>query len=103
MDITVSFRHMDASEAVRTYTKEKSARLKKYFDGRISVTWNFSVEKQTHIAHCHLRGNHINYFGEGTGETMYAAIDETIDKIDTQLRRKKEIVKDKLHKTARTG
>lgn len=100
MIISISFKHMDTSEALKAYTEEKSERLKKYFDGKIHLTWNFSVENMEKIAHCHLVGNHMDYFGEAGTEDFHASVDQAIDRIEKQIRRHKEIVKDHLHKHA---
>ena len=96
--INVSFKHMDTSESLRTYVTEKTEKLKKYFDGKIHVTWTLSIEKLEHIAHCHLLGNRMDYFGEASCPTFHEAIDFSIEKIEKQVRKHKEIVKDHLHK-----
>ena len=98
MVLNISFKHMDASDALKAYTQEKSERLAKYFRGKINVTWNFTLEKQNRVAHCHLVGNNMDYFGEATTEDFYASVDLTIEKIKKQLRKHKEIVKDHLHR-----
>lgn len=98
MIINLSFKQIDPTEAIKTYASEKSERLKKYFRGRITVSWNFSVRKQNHIAHCHLLGNHMDYFGEGLTQDLFASIDLAVDRIERQLRRHKEIVKNRLHR-----
>jgi putative sigma-54 modulation protein len=101
MTLNVSFKHMDSSNALREYAQEKSERLAKYFRGRINVSWNFTIEKQYRVAHCHLVGNNMNYFAEASTEDFYASIDEAIEKIEKQLRKHKEIVKDHLHRHGR--
>ncbi|HLE00384.1 MAG TPA: ribosome-associated translation inhibitor RaiA [Bdellovibrionota bacterium] len=98
MDFHISFRNMDTSQALQVYTKEKSEKLKKYFNGRISVTWNFSVEKLTKVAHCRLVGNNMDYFGEAATDDLHSSVDHVVEKIEKQLRKHKEIVKDHLHK-----
>ena len=98
MVLNISFKHMDSSDALKAYTQEKSERLMKYFDGRITVDWNFSIEKQSRVAHCHLVGNNMDYFGEASTEDLYASVDVVIEKIEKQLRKHKEIVRDHLHK-----
>ncbi|MCM2276511.1 MAG: ribosome-associated translation inhibitor RaiA [Oligoflexia bacterium] len=103
MQLNISFKHMDTSDALRTYTQEKSERLKKYFNGRISVTWNFSIENMEKVAHCHLVGNNMDYFGEAATGDFHASIDSTLDKIEKQLRKHKEIVKDHLHRNGNSG
>ena len=98
MVLNLSFKNIDSSPALKTYTTEKSEKLKKYFHGQIHVTWTFSIESQDRIAHCHLVGNHMDYFGEAAAQDLYASVDLAIDKIERQLRKHKEIVKDHLHK-----
>jgi putative sigma-54 modulation protein len=92
MQIDMTFKHMEASEAVRTYATEKSEKLKKYFDGKVHVTWNFVVEKQEHVAHCHLVGNRMDYFGEARTTEMHASIEDALDKVEKQIRKHKEVV-----------
>jgi putative sigma-54 modulation protein len=53
------------------------------------------------VAHCHLVGNSMDYFAEAATEDFYAAIDMTVDKIEKQLKKHKEIVKDHLHRHGR--
>jgi putative sigma-54 modulation protein len=101
MTLNVSFKHMDSSNTLRAYAEEKSERLKKYFKGKITITWNFVIENQTRVAHCHLLGNHMNYFAESANGDFYASVDEAIERIERQLRKHKEIVKDHLHKHGR--
>lgn len=97
MVIQISFKHMSAREEVKAYAEEKTERLKKYFDGKIHVIWNLTVEHDKPIAHCHLIGNHMDYFGEAEAETLMAAIDLTIDKVEKQIRKHKEKLTNKLH------
>ena len=92
MIINVSFRHMEASEALKEYVNDKSEKFKKYFQGKVHATWSFVVEKQEHIAHCHLVGNNMDYFGEAKTEDMYASVDLALEKIEKQLKKHKEIV-----------
>lgn len=98
MILNMSFKHMEPSDSIKKFTEEKSEKLKKYFHGKIHMTWNFSVERQNQIAHCHLVGNHMDYFGEASTSDLYASIDMAIDKLEKQLRKHKEIVKDHLHR-----
>lgn len=100
MQIQMSFKSMDPSDAVKEYAEEKTARLKKFFDGKIHVTWTFSQEKVDSVAHCHVLGNRMDYYGEARGEhhNLYAAIDESIDRIEKQIKKHKEIVTNHLHR-----
>ena len=97
MNLNMSFKHLVPDDSIKQYAREKSEKLKKYFRGRINVTWNFTRERNDSIAHCHLVGNHMDYFGEASTQDLFAAIDLVLDKIEKQLRKHKEIVKDHLH------
>jgi putative sigma-54 modulation protein len=94
MKVTISYKHLESTAGIDDITHRKSEKLTKYFDGKIHLKWNFTVEKQTHVAHCHLLGNHLEYFAEATTDSIYSAIDEVIGKLEKQIRKKKEIVKD---------
>jgi putative sigma-54 modulation protein len=98
MELNISFKHMEPTEAIKAITREKSEKLGVYFKGRISVSWNFVVEKQDHVAHCHLLGNNMDYFAEARSEDLYKSIDQALAKIEKQVRAHKEIVKDHLHR-----
>ncbi len=103
MIVNMSFRHMDTTEALKAFTLEKSEKLQKYFDGKIHLVWNFAVEHQDHIAHCHVTGNNMDYFGEAVTGDLYASIEQAVDKIERQIRKHKEIVKNRLHRHARSA
>ncbi len=94
MNLSISFKHMESNESLKAFVQEKSDTLSKYFQGKISVTWNLTTERQNRIAHCHLVGNNMDYFGEGSTDDFKASIDVALDKIETQIRKHKEKLKD---------
>ena len=97
MVINVAFKQMNTSDTLSDYMSQKSERLKKYFNGRIHVSWNVSHEKHSKVAHCHLVGNQMDYFGDAECEDFHEAIDSVIDKIERQIKKHKEKVTDHLH------
>ena len=107
MDIVMSFRHIHTKEPfksiIKNYAEDKTQRLKKYFNGKIQVKWTFEYENQNSIAHCHLVGNRMNYFGEAATEDLHSAIDSAVDKIERQVKKKKEILRDHHHKRNRAS
>jgi putative sigma-54 modulation protein len=92
MIIDFAFKHMPVSDALREHAQEKSEKLTRFFDGKIHVRWNFTREHEEFIAHCHLLGNHMDFFGEATETDARAAIDEALVKIEKQIKKHKEIV-----------
>jgi putative sigma-54 modulation protein len=97
MNVQMTFKHIKPTDKVKSYAQEKTERLNKYFNGRITVSWNFTFERDVAIAHCHVVGKDINYFGECEAESLPASIDLVVEKIERQIRKHKEIVRDHLH------
>lgn len=94
MEITVHFKQMSVSEAVRTFAEEKSQRLARYFHGNTAISWDFRTEHGTHHAHLHLVGVNMDYSSVGESADMRGAVDEALSRMETQLRKFKEIVTD---------
>ena len=93
MQITTTFRHIDASEALKSYAEEKLSRVQKYIDEPISAQVFLTVEKIRHIAEITITAKGITIKASEETNDMYAAIDAVLDKIERQLRRYKEKIK----------
>ena len=94
MDISVTFRHMEATGALKDYAREKLDRIKKFMRRPIEAHVVLSVERHHHIAEVALHVNGVTIRGrERTGD-MYSSIDAVVDKLDYQIRRYKERLKD---------
>ncbi|MCP4683590.1 MAG: ribosome-associated translation inhibitor RaiA [Desulfobacterales bacterium] len=87
MDITVTFRHTEPIESLKTYAEEKVFKIKKYLDSSLKAHIVLSVEKFRHEADVTLNvnGTWIKAVEE-TGD-MYSAIDQVMDKIEKQVKR----------------
>lgn len=98
MQIAVNFRHMESSEAVRSYVEEKLSRVKKYIEEPIDAQVVLSVQKKIHNrAEVTMVAKGLTMKSTEETADMYAAIDLMVDKIERQLKRYKE--KLKKHKT----
>lgn len=94
MQISVTFRHMETSEPVRVYAEEKLSRVKKYIEEPIDVQVALSVEKKIrHRAEVIIVAKGITIKASDETNDMYAAIDTVIDKIERQVKRYKEKLK----------
>lgn len=99
MQIAVTFRHMESSDALRSYVEEKLARVKKYVDEPIDAQVVLSVQKKiNHRAEVTMVAKGLTMKSAENKEDMYAAIDLMVDKIERQLKRYKDKLKD--HKGA---
>jgi len=97
MQLSTTFRHMDASQAVREYAAEKLEKIRKYFNkDPISAHATFSVERGLHhVADLNITlpsGIVIN--AKETTEDMYSSIDLAAARIERQVRRWKDKIRD---------
>jgi putative sigma-54 modulation protein len=97
MQLSTTFRHMDGSQAVREYTADKLEKIKKYFHkGPIAAHATFSVERG--FNHCVdlsiTLANGIVINAKETTEDMYSSIDLAAARIERQVRKWKEKIRD---------
>jgi len=88
--IKVTFRHMDATEALRSYAEEKIGKAGKYLQRSFDAQVVLSVEKYQQIAEIIVTWEGHTAVGSARTEDMYAAIDDAMDKVEEQVRRAKE-------------
>ena len=94
MQIAVTFRHMESSDAIRSYVEEKLARVKKYIDEPIDAQVVLSVQKKiNNRAEVVMVAKGLTMKSTESKEDMYAAIDLMVDKIERQLKRYKDKLK----------
>ncbi len=98
MNIKITYKHLDSTPSINEMTELKSQKLRKYFNGKMNLDWVFSVEKQDQIAHCHLTGDHIEFFAEASTSTLYSSIDQVVNHLERQVRKNKEVIKNKHYK-----
>ncbi|HHJ20904.1 MAG TPA: ribosome-associated translation inhibitor RaiA [Gammaproteobacteria bacterium] len=93
MQLTLTGHHVDITESLRAYVQEKFSRLERHFDQVLDVHVILTVEKLRHKAEAslHVSGNKI--YADAVEEDMYVALDGLIDKIDRQVVKHKEKLK----------
>ncbi len=95
MNLNMTGHHLEITPSIRDYVSSKMTRINRHFDHVIDVSMILSVEKlrQKIEANVHLAGKDI--FVESEDSDMYAAIDLLVDKLDRQIVKHKEKVKNK--------
>lgn len=93
MQLEITGHHLEVTDSMNGYIREKVDRLKRHFDQVINIHFILEVEKQRHKAEAslHVSGNHI--FADAHADDMYAAIDALVDKLDRQIVKHKEKLK----------
>lgn len=100
LNIDVTFRHTEPTEALRKYAEEKIAsRLQKYLSGDVEVHVILSVEKRDHQAEVKVHSRVYDITSKATTEDLYSAIDKVVDTLSTQIKKKKEKMSDHKHMT----
>src|SRR5450432_4112857 len=97
MQLSTTFRHMDASQAVREYAADKLDKIKKYFNkDPIAAHAVFSVERGfNHVADINITlPNGIVINAKEVTEDMYSSIDLAAARIERQVRKWKEKIRD---------
>ena len=93
MQVSVTFRRMEPSEALKTYVQERTGKLTKYIDKPLESQVTLSVEKFRHIADVIINANGIRIAGQEAHDDMYAAIDLVMDKIERQVKKYREKIR----------
>ena len=96
MQVLVTFRHMEATDALRQYAEHKVARVYKLMRRPIEAHVVLSVNKRRHFAEIILSGEHLHVNAKEETGDLYSAIDLAMDKIERQIR--KAVTKRKAHK-----
>lgn len=89
MQISVTFRHVDPTPALRTYAEEKLARIKKYLRRPVDAHVILSVSKERHVAEITLKADHVTMFAQEETHDLYSAIDLALDKLEHQAQKLK--------------
>jgi len=90
MNVTVTGRHMEMTDALKTYVEGGLRKLRTHFDRMIDADVILTVEKHRHIAEINLHANGIRIHGEESSSDMYASLDAVLAKLDRQIRKYKD-------------
>ena len=94
MQVNITFRNMFATDALRNHVHDKLAKVvDKYLDKVTEAHVTLSLERYLHQAEINLHAGHFHVRGKDKSEDMYASIDIAIDKIERQLKKHKERLK----------
>ena len=93
MQINFTGHHVEVTPALRAFTEEKLNKLEKHFDKITSMHVVFDIEKLSHIAEATVLVAKGELHARAESEDMYAAIDTLVDKLDRQLIKLKEKIR----------
>lgn len=98
MQVIVSGRHIAVSDAVKVYCTTKAERLIRFYDRIRSIEVILDGHEGRHSAEIivHAEGTHP-FVASQDDEDVYAAVDLLLDKIEAQIRRHKERLRNRKH------
>ena len=94
MQINITGHHVDITPALRAYVEEKFERLERHFDNMTNTHVILEIEKERQKAEATIHVSRGNIYADSEDENMYAAIDSLTDKLDRQIKKHKEKLKD---------
>ena len=87
MQISVTFRQLEPSDALKNYITDRLGKFKRYLEGPVEAHVVLGLEKFRHLADVTIDNNGRIIKGKEENTDMYAAIDLVMDKIDMQLKK----------------
>jgi putative sigma-54 modulation protein len=93
MKISVTFRSAEGENWQKEYVGERLKKLKKYIDNPVDARVILSVEKFRNTAEINLMANGLNINSREEEKDMHMAIDNAIEKIERQLKKRKEKIR----------
>jgi len=99
MNIVINGKHVELTEALTTYVREKFSKLSNYFEHIIEIDVTLSVEQaknkeERQIVEVTIWANGAVLRASEASFDMYAAVDLVLDKLERQLVKYKEKIKD---------
>jgi putative sigma-54 modulation protein len=96
--VTVSSRHTDVSQALRTYAEQKAGRLVKYYDRIQEIEVVFDAARDQNRVEMIVNAEHKNMFiAHHDRGDAYACIDGCMDKLERQLSEHKDRFRNRKH------
>jgi putative sigma-54 modulation protein len=89
MQVNVTFRHLEPSDSLKNFAREKVERFKRLLDQASEANVVLSIEKHVHHAEILLHSGPFFLRGKEKSDDMYASIGMAIDKIERQLKKYK--------------
>ena len=92
MQVNVTFRQIESSDALKTYAEKRVKKLKKYLNSSFEADVVLSVDKKNrHKASIKVASNSgINIQGEEMSVDMYSSIDLAISKLERQVKKHRQ-------------
>jgi len=89
MNISITFRHMTSSEAIKKHASEKLGKLQKFLRQPMTAKVTLSIDGLKQIAEARISSGGEHLEAKESSEDMYSSIDRIMSKLERQIRRDK--------------
>ena len=86
MNISITFRHMASSEAIKSYAADKFGKLQKFLRQPLTAKVTLSIDGVDQTSEARISSGHEHLEAKETSEDMYASIDRMMSKLERQIR-----------------
>ncbi len=90
MQVNITFRHLEPTEALKSHVKGRVEHVQRYIDRPSEAHAVLHVDKLDHHAEITVKAGRFLLRGTARSPDMYASIDQAADKIERQLKKHKE-------------
>lgn len=90
MQITITARHFELTNAIRDHVEGACEKLSHYFDYIINISVVITLENNRSSAEMSLHASHFNLHSEAEDNDMYVALDSVLDKMESQIKKLKD-------------
>lgn len=89
MNIKITSKELEATEAIKDYIEKKAERLEKYFGAEFDVYATIKTEGSDKVAEISIKADTQDYRAVTAHRDLYASIDKDIDILEGQIRKTK--------------
>ena len=100
MQMHITGRHVEITDDVRSYVEKRVKKIEAIFNRIIDLQLVIELEKNRYFAEIALTTAKATFHAQGETHDIFSCLDTVLDKIDRQIRRHKERIKDWRHRTS---
>jgi putative sigma-54 modulation protein len=86
MSVSITFRHMESTDALKAYAEKKVERLQKFLRQPMTAKVTMALERHEQVVEIQVHSGGESYEAKDVGEDTYASIDKVTDKLESQIR-----------------
>ena len=101
MQIHLTSRHLEITDDIQTYIEKRAKKIEAIFNPIIDFQVVMEVEKNRYRSEITLVTRKATFHAQGETHDVFSSLDDVISKIEIQIRRHKERIKDRRHRLSR--